>query len=38
LVDPATFGRRLENVGFSQVSIDLAAKSFRFRATRPGKA
>jgi len=38
LVDPATFGRRLEHVGFSQVSIDVAAKSFRFRATRPGAA
>jgi len=38
LVDPATFGRRLENVGFSQVSIDVAAKSFRFRAARRGKA
>ena len=35
LVDPNTFGARLEAAGFTQVSIDVAKVAFRFRARRP---
>lgn len=36
-VDPHTFGARLEAAGFTDVSIDLARRAFRFRARRPYK-
>ncbi len=34
-VDPETFGGRLEEAGFENVSIRTAGRSFRFRASRP---
>jgi len=35
LVDPKTFGSRLEAAGFRDVSIDPTTGAFRFRARRP---
>jgi ubiquinone/menaquinone biosynthesis C-methylase UbiE len=35
LVDPATLGQRLEQVGFTDVAVDAVARRFRFRARRP---
>ena len=32
-VDPATFGRRLETAGFTEVAIERGRGRFRFRAT-----
>src|SRR6266542_5898407 len=34
IVDPETFGTRLAAVGFTDVSVDAAKRSFRFRARR----
>lgn len=34
-VDPATFGARLEAAGFTNVSIDVNKRAFRFSARRP---
>jgi SAM-dependent methyltransferase len=36
LVDPGTFGERLEKAGFRDAVVDVAKGRFRFRATRPG--
>jgi SAM-dependent methyltransferase len=35
LVDPNTFGTRLEQADFTNISIELAKNRFRFRAQRP---
>jgi SAM-dependent methyltransferase len=35
LVDPQTFGSRLEAAGFRDVSVEPAGQAFRFRARRP---
>lgn len=35
LVDPHTFGARLERAGFSQVGIEVGRGAFRFRGRRP---
>jgi SAM-dependent methyltransferase len=35
VVDPDTFGGRLQAVGFVDVSVSLADRAFRFRARRP---
>ena len=35
LVDPNSFGARLEAAGFTEVSVDMAKGAFRFRARRP---
>jgi ubiquinone/menaquinone biosynthesis C-methylase UbiE len=35
LVDPDTFGARLETAGFRDVAVDVAKGRFRFRARRP---
>jgi ubiquinone/menaquinone biosynthesis C-methylase UbiE len=35
LVDPDTFGARLEKAGFTGTEIRVGERSFRFRATRP---
>ena len=35
LVEPDTLGKRLEAVGFNDVTINVAANRFRFRARRP---
>jgi hypothetical protein len=35
LVDPKTFGPRLEAAGFREVLIEPTAQAFRFRARRP---
>ncbi len=35
MVEPATFGKRLEAVGFRDVEVEVASRVFRFRATRP---
>lgn len=35
LVDPNTFGARLEAAGFTQVCVEVAKGAFRFRARRP---
>jgi len=37
LVDPKTFGARLEAAGFRDVSIEPVGQAFRFRARRPLK-
>jgi predicted methyltransferase len=37
LVDPATFPRRLEGVGFKDVNIEIGAGRFRFLARRPSE-
>jgi ubiquinone/menaquinone biosynthesis C-methylase UbiE len=37
LVDPKTFGPRLEAAGFRDVSVEPAGQAFRFRARRPLK-
>jgi ubiquinone/menaquinone biosynthesis C-methylase UbiE len=34
-VDPDTFGERLESIGFTDVEIRVAPRTFRFRARRP---
>ena len=34
IVDPDTFGARLAAVGFTDVSVDVAKRAFRFRARR----
>ena len=34
VVDPNTFGKRLETAGFTDVKVDLAKRTFRFRAKR----
>lgn len=34
-VDPASFGRRLETAGFTNISIETDERAFRFRAQRP---
>ena len=34
VVDPKTFGQRLESVGFRDISIKVANHTFRFRASR----
>lgn len=34
IVDPDTFGARLEAAGFQDVTIDIARRAFRFRARR----
>jgi SAM-dependent methyltransferase len=38
LVDPDTFGARLERAGFSDVRVECAASAFRFRARRAPRA
>jgi SAM-dependent methyltransferase len=35
LVDPDTFGARLEKAGFTEVAVDRLKRAFRFRARRP---
>ncbi len=35
VVDPQTFGRRLEAAGFTDVSIEVGERAFRFAARRP---
>jgi len=35
IVNPETFGTRLESVGFRDVKVDVAKKAFRFCARRP---
>ncbi len=35
LVDPNTFGTRLERAGFTNASVELGKNRFRFRAQRP---
>jgi SAM-dependent methyltransferase len=35
IVDPKSFVKRLEAVGFTDVNVDLAKRAFRFRAKRP---
>ncbi|MBI3421788.1 MAG: class I SAM-dependent methyltransferase [Acidobacteria bacterium] len=35
MVEPDTFGKRLEAVGFRDVEVEVASKVFRFRAKRP---
>jgi hypothetical protein len=38
LVDPNSFGTRLERAGFRDVAVDMGAGRFRFRATRPAES
>ena len=38
LVDPDTFGERLERAGFADVRVEKVASAFRFRARRVGGA
>jgi len=34
VVDPGTFGERLEAAGFREVAVDIGKGAFRFRARR----
>ena len=35
VVDPGSFGKRLEAAGFTEAKVDLTKRAFRFRAKRP---
>ncbi len=37
IVDPETFGRRLESAGFVDVEVQMVARAFRFRARRAAR-